>query len=65
GGRFLKKAPSPVPPPSKTSTGGEAARQESHLLEKGKELFSEIFPSAVRFVQRCPTRNRLSDFYLP
>ncbi|WP_337938851.1 hypothetical protein, partial [Bilophila wadsworthia] len=54
--RFLKKAPSPVPPPSKTSTGGEAARQESHLLEKGKELFSEIFPSAVRFVQRCPTR---------
>lgn len=39
----LKKAPSPVPPPSKTSTGVEAARQESHLLEKGKELFSEIF----------------------
>ena len=43
GGHFLKKAPSPVPPPAKTSTGGEAARQESYLLEKGKELFSEIF----------------------
>lgn len=34
-------------------------------MEKGKELSPEIFPSAVRFVQRCPIRNRLSDFYLP
>ena len=28
GGSFLKKAPSPEPPPAKTLTGGEAARKE-------------------------------------
>ncbi len=28
GGSFLKKAPSPEPPPAKTSAGGEAARKE-------------------------------------
>lgn len=58
-------APTPRRNRGKEEESGEAARQESHLLEKGKELFSEIVPSAVRFVQRCPTRNRLSDFYLP
>lgn len=44
---------------------GQAARQESHLLEKGKDFFQKFFSSAVRFVQRCPTRKRLSNFYLP
>ena len=65
GRTLFEKAPSPVPPPAKTSTGGEAARQEFRWMERGKEFFSEIFPSAVCFVQRCPTRKRLSNFHLP
>ena len=33
--------------------------------KKEKNFFQKFFSSAVRFVQRCPTRKRLSNFYLP
>lgn len=62
GGRLLKKAPSPGPPPAKTSTGGEAARQESHLLEKGKELFSEIFFECCPFCSTVPYSEKAFRF---
>lgn len=42
GGSFLQKAPSSVPPPAKTSTGGEAARQKFRCVER-KERAAHCF----------------------
>ena len=41
---------------------GEAARQESHLLEKGKELFSEIFFECCPFCSTVPYSEKAFKF---
>ena len=60
----MKKAPSPYPLRKNFDWWGGCAAGVP-FAGKRKRAFFRNFPSAVRFVQRCPTRNRLSDFYLP
>lgn len=62
GRTLFEKSALPRPPPAKTSTGGEAARQESHLLEKGKELFSEIFFECCPFCSTVPYSEKAFRF---
>ena len=46
----MKKAPSPDPPPAKTSTGGEAARQKFRCVER-KRRAALCFPPYI-FLER-------------